>query len=319
MLENFVAFFAKLHPLIVHLPIGMFFLLLGFEWVSSIPKHVHLRSAVNPIAFWTFATSIVSCFAGYFLSYDGSYPTETMDRHFWLGISFAVFSGGYYLASKFQFFSPLAGKLSTVFLLVILSLTGHFGGSLTHGEGYLEESVMTLFESTPVKIKRKPVQNIDEALLYADLIEPIFEKKCFKCHNQLKQKGRFRMDVAEKLMNGGKNGPAISAGNPNQSLLHNRIILPVEDKHHMPPKNSKQLTSNEIEVIQWWIEKGASFDKRLAQLEGHEKIRHLFLTGNQKEGEDDIQNSVDEFAGIVPTPAKSDVVVKLRKLNISIE
>ena len=47
-------------------------------------------------------------------------------------------------------------------------------------------------------------------------------------------KGGLRLDSYEPLMEGGKDGPVIVPGKPEQSLLLQRVTLPPDHKHFMP-------------------------------------------------------------------------------------
>ena len=160
--------------------------------------------------------------------------------------------------------------LSNIFLVslaLVLAAAGHFGGVLTHGEEYLREPVLGILGiKSETRKERKPITNIQEAFVYNDLIEPVFEQKCNQCHNASKKKGGLRMDTPEMLWKGGKKGPVLISGDINKSELFKRIKLPLDDKHRMPPKGKVQLTSEEIFLVQWWINAGASMDKKVNQL-----------------------------------------------------
>jgi hypothetical protein len=67
-------------------------------------------------------------------------------------------------------------------------------------------------------------------------------------------------------MKGGKDGAVIVPGHAATSLLIRRILLPLDDDHHMAPKEKTQLTAAEIKLLQWWIGTGASFDKPVGRL-----------------------------------------------------
>lgn len=108
--------------------------------------------------------------------------------------------------------------------------------------------------------------NVQEAMVYTDLVEPILAAKCMECHNANKQKGGLRLDQPERLLKGGKNGAVLVANHADQSELIKRMLLPMSDKKHMPPKSKPQLEEREIALLQWWITHGAAFDKKVAQL-----------------------------------------------------
>jgi len=314
-MNSFLAFFGKLHPLFVHLPIGIICILVLMDLLSRNQKFENIKPALGLVAFWSMVSGVFSCLAGLVLADDSGYPELTLERHKWLGISLTVISGFYYLALRFKFYKPFIGNIFSISLVVLVSATGHLGGSLTHGEGYLEESFGAIFETAPPpKPKRMPILNMDTALVYIDLVEPILEKKCFQCHNHLKQKGGLRMDIPEKLWKGGKNGVVLVAGEAEKSELYERMVLPESDEKHMPPKGKKQLKTKELELIHWWIAQGASMDKRLAQIPESKKMMAKFLRETETEAK-----VVNEFKGISAKPALKSDIEKLQKLGLHLE
>ena len=150
----------------------------------------------------------------------------------------------------------------SIALLIVITLTGHFGGTLTHGAGYLTKG------SVASKIvKSKPtITNAQEAVLYTDIIQPIVEEKCYGCHSQIKQKGKLRLDSKEWILKGGEDGIIIHNGNALKSELYKRIILDPLDEKHMPPKGKPQITEKERVLIEWWINTGGYFDKKVKEL-----------------------------------------------------
>src|SRR5215510_1554040 len=54
-------------------------------------------------------------------------------------------------------------------------------------------------------------------------VKPILAQKCFACHGALKQQSGLRLDTAATIRSGGDSGPAITPGNPTESLLLNRV------------------------------------------------------------------------------------------------
>ena len=48
-----------------------------------------------------------------------------------------------------------------------------------------------------VVVKIKPIPNVQEAIIYTDIIKPIFQSKCYGCHGPTKQKGKLRLDQPE--------------------------------------------------------------------------------------------------------------------------
>ena len=84
---------------------------------------------------------------------------------------------------------------------------------------------------------------------------------------RISSKGDLRLDSAEGLEAGGRDGPVLVAGNPARSEIMRRITLPPFDEDAMPPDGEPPLDVGETELIRWWIEHGASLDARYADLD----------------------------------------------------
>jgi hypothetical protein len=82
-------------------------------------------------------------------------------------------------------------------------------------------------------------------------------------------------------MKGGKNGEIIDTASLSESEIIKRLLLPLSDKKHMPPKDKKQLTKDEISLLHRWVESGASFDRKVKELTQAGKIVPL-LTSLEK-------------------------------------
>jgi uncharacterized membrane protein len=79
--------------------------------------------------------------------------------------------------------------------------------------------------------------------------QAVLAEKCAGCHGAQKQKGKLRVDSLDALLVGGKHGPAVVPGRPAESLLVQRVELPLGAEGHMPPKDKAQLTAAERAVL----------------------------------------------------------------------
>lgn len=250
------------HPVLVHLPIGILLLAVLFHWLSTKEKYAALAAAI-PIAYLAGSiTAILSCITGYLLSGTGEYDETTLNLHQWMGILVAFSSAAGYLFARNN--NALQLKWVSFLLLGLLTVTGHLGGTLTHGEGYLWKTESVDKKDSTAVIK--PIANAQEAVVYKEIIQPMLETKCYKCHAATKQKGGLRLDAESWILKGGKNGKVIVPGSIDSSKAYQRIILdPIEEKH-MPPKGKPQLTEQERLLMQWWISTGADFTKKSKDL-----------------------------------------------------
>lgn len=94
-----------------------------------------------------------------------------------------------------------------------------------------------------------------EAIEYHRDVKPILKERCFACHGALKQKGKLRLDTADAMRRGGAGGAAVVAGQPDKSLLIERITS-ADDSERMPPEG-KPLTPGQIAMLRKWIQQGA--------------------------------------------------------------
>src|SRR3954452_18750573 len=84
-------------------------------------------------------------------------------------------------------------------------------------------------------------------------VRPILVQRCQGCHGPQKQKGDLRLDSRAAAIAGGKAGPAVVPGKPEESVLVEAINY--GDLVQMPPKS--KLPAKEIATLTRWVEKGA--------------------------------------------------------------
>lgn len=271
-METIINFIGHFHPILVHLPIGILLFAILLHLLSSWEKFNPLTIAI-PFAYLLGAISaLFSCLSGLALANNGDYDTSLVFTHQWLGISVALFSMmGYYLISK--------NKLTYVkwlnyILVVLIVLTGHWGGTLTHGEGYLTKSI----SNEKIATEKPIITNAQEAIVYKDIIQPILKEKCYGCHSAIKQKGKLRLDEKEWILKGGEDGIIIHVGDAMKSNLYKNILLDPVDEKHMPPKGKPQISDQERILLEWWINNGASFDKKVKELPQTNSIPNILLT-----------------------------------------
>lgn len=274
-MSSFLTFVAHFHPVIVHLPIGMLLAALLLQVLAGRPAYSTLRPAVPVMLLAGVVSAVASCVTGWLLSLSGEYDAGLVAWHMWMGICLTGLSAFVYTRVRRE---PPAGssrRVSMVLSLGLLGLivvTGHLGGSLTHGADYLS------FGSGSEKtVADTPIVNVQEAKAYAEVVRPIFRNNCYSCHGASRQKGGLRMDETAGLMKGGKDGVVILPGRADASELIKRLLLPVEDEHHMPPKEKKQLNERQLMLLHWWIDQGADLTRAVKELKQPDPVRSALL------------------------------------------
>ena len=254
--ENLLLFVGRFHPLFVHLPIGFLAAIAALQVLQWVFRF-EFRTA-NRVLLWLCALSAIASTAlGTLLIWPGGYSGEILNDHRWFGIATSAVC--VWMLVMHHFPGWLGRSAYTLLLLASLGLvsaTGHYGGSLTHGEDYLTAYLPVALggkpEPTPVDKGTK-----EDAAIYVGAIQPIIEAKCVECHNPSKSNGNLRMDTLQLLLAGGKHGAALKPGDASASLMIERANLPLDNKEHMPPTGKPQLSDAELELLSWWISRGA--------------------------------------------------------------
>lgn len=313
----------RFHPLLVHLPIGFLILAVLFYFIAYKDRFSFLQQAVPLSLLLGCLGAVFSCITGYILSLSGDYDEDILNNHRWAGIATAVVAFFAFLVSikKLPPFFLRSKKVSAVSLLVIMvlvSVAGHFGGSLTHGDGYLAAGL-----DGGKANQKKVFTKVEDAVIYADVIAPILETKCSGCHNGSKKKGKLNMKDFTSLMKGGKHGPVIEPGNAMASEMMKRVMLDPGDKKFMPGDGKPPLTDQEIKIIKWWIDKTKANElKTIAQAAPDDDTRQTasVLLGISKgstnlEGggnsEKDAGIANNYFTSLQVTPVSKDLVDRL--------
>ncbi|MGA7669778.1 MAG: c-type cytochrome domain-containing protein, partial [Nitrolancea sp.] len=91
----------------------------------------------------------------------------------------------------------------------------------------------------------------DAPVSFSRDILPILTSQCGSCHGG--QGGLWVLSY-EQLMVGGSSGAVVMPGNPDQSLLYQRITGQTPPQM---PLNSPPLTASQIDAIKGWITEGA--------------------------------------------------------------
>ena len=265
-------FLGRLHPLIVHFPIGLLLVALLLEAFTINKKNSELRSGISILLYIGGASAVLAAVFGWLLESQDQYSGEILNFHKWSGIITAVLATitvmihwRMYRAQAWQLLRSYRAAL--IITVVGVSVAGHFGASLTHGPDFLtsvlpwnaDESIprnpdfsLAQFGSVDTPGKLTDAQIADLNLE----VRSIFAHNCYKCHSSEKIKGELRLDKKEFLFKGGESGPILTPGHPEESEMIRRLLLPRDDEESMPPKG-KTLSEQEIATLQFWIKAGA--------------------------------------------------------------
>ena len=259
----------RMHTLFLHFPIVMLALCIFWELFSGYKKsYIGVKAEIGDELLLAAAfTSAITALMGLFLSREDGYTADLLVWHKWGGIFISFLSLAWYVF-RVKVRQIKAALLTTALAaLVMIIITGHLGADITHGQDFLLAPV------TPEK--QKPVVLFEDAEVYANMVQPIFETKCLGCHNSEKAKGQLILETKEDILKGGKDGKLWDSTDNDFGLLMQRIHLPPQSKKHMPPQGKPQLTEEESQVLYYWIKSGASFTTKVASLPEKDTLRLL--------------------------------------------
>lgn len=257
------------HPLLVHLPIGIILLAFALEIYGRFKPNLSTDEIVSFVLAAAAVTALFSLGTGWLLGEEGGFDEDLLFLHRWMAVAFTVTTIVLYFLKRSK--SNGAQKLYLpvfIVVLILISVTGHYGGNMTHGEDYL-------FRDTAAD--QIIIKDVAEAQVHAEIIQPILNAKCVSCHNKGKIKGGLLMTSPQDLEKGGDSGSVFDSidGKP---LLTHRVHLPVEDEEHMPPEGKVQLTPEEITLLEWWIANNHCLDCKTKDLNTSEKLEVILAS-----------------------------------------
>jgi len=307
----------RLHPLIVHLPIGFILLGLLLKWYDH--KRLEYQKVIPLIFLWGGISAVLACITGYMQYLGEGYAFDTVKWHLWSGIATALFSFLIYAKLKgmkaVDFLAKTPAVLLPILFLILISFTGHQGGTITHGENYLVEPLpnsvksamgIETFEAKEIALTD---DNWEEALLYEDVIKPILNNNCVSCHNPKKTKGELLLHSEEGILKGGENGEVLLAKNAKESDLFARMILPMDNDDHMPPEGKTQPSKEEIKLVGAWIDAGHPFKGNIKEIGLAKDLLQSFFPKKQDNGHPDI--TIEEAA--------QDSILSIEKTGVHVD
>lgn len=118
-------------------------------------------------------------------------------------------------------------------------------------------------DNTSAALKGGPTE--EEIAYFKNDVKPILVAHCYNCHSQnFKQAGGLRVDTRDGFFAGGRSGPIVVPGHPEQSLLIKKVLL--KDPKHRMPQSAPPLSSDEIAILTKWVKDGAAWPDETEKL-----------------------------------------------------
>jgi Protein of unknown function (DUF1553)/Protein of unknown function (DUF1549)/Concanavalin A-like lectin/glucanases superfamily/Planctomycete cytochrome C len=162
----------------------------------------------------------------------------------------------------------------------------------------------------------KSVANVD----FQRMVRPILSDNCFHCHgpDRNTRLAELRLDTREGAFVARENGTPVIPGNPQASLIYQRITAE-DPARRMPPEYShKTLTAEQKDILKRWIEQGAAWKEHWSF---SNPVRPPLPAAKYKGW---IRNPIDAFvlakleaAGVQPA-AEADRRTLIRRLSLDL-
>jgi uncharacterized membrane protein len=275
MLIEFLDFLGSLHPLIVHLPIGIVLLTIAID-VFMRNKNNSVHRVITMGWFFSFFSGLLAALFGWFLGDNGYYFESQINIHRWSGVAFVGLCFIIWLLRYINFrFSKSFNRSVNLTTILLLMITGHFGGEMTHGQNYLFENLPYVQKKISViPLSEDKRSETDSLFVFEDLVYPVLEEKCMACHNQNRAYGGLNMSALETMVKGGNSGAGIQNGKPFESLIYKRVSFPHDHPKFMPP-SGVPLSYDQIATLEWWIDNGAEKQMPVTLARNDAKIQRL--------------------------------------------
>lgn len=353
-MESFVFFLGRFHVLALHLPIGIMTLAIVFEVLVRWRPFRFLTPAIAWTWFAGGVTGVGTVALGFMHAMESGFQdSPAVEAHRLAGITLTALGFLIWilrlrlepttstvwpkwakdlkaddLYAKVQPIWAPGGKLdqiynksgwivASVLAFVMMSVTGHLGGNLTHGETYLVQyapkPIRRLAGLSAETDPRPAPKDLASADIYLDIVGPALHARCDGCHNDGKASGGLSIADHAKLLKGGKGGPVITPPDATKSDLFRRINLPSSSADFMPKDGKTPLTPEQTAAVGVWIAVGAPKSATVASLkltDAQKAILQKALGAMAAPGE----AGDDEAAGLpvigspetLPTVAKAD-------------
>lgn len=237
-----------LHPILVHLTIGLVIATLLFSLLSTVPRYskyaVTARHCATMAFFSVFPTALLGVMD--WLYYYGGSLIHPIEMKIYLASALGVLLLlAIVLHLRFTSRSPL---LIAIYLFAVAAVTGlgYFGGELVFSGSSGGSSEESAEGEAGAAGEGGPV-------VFSDL-EGVLQDHCVQCHRDGNSLEGLNLSSYEKTMEGSDNGPIVEPGEPDESELIKRLKGISQPRM---PMSGPSLSEGQIQRFEAWIEAGA--------------------------------------------------------------
>ncbi|MEM8866855.1 MAG: c-type cytochrome domain-containing protein [Verrucomicrobiota bacterium] len=273
-MPDFLIPFGPLHIVLLHIPIGVLIAICCLELLLR--DKGQKNPAVSLLHLLLIGSTALTIVLGLALKDLGNYGEELEAHELW-GF---IFGGCVVLTYVLHWLARFkqTPKFKRIYIgglalsVLSMTITGHYGGELVHGKGFLTRSFKdnsreesppsdkTATETPPAEgaLSNQSSASANEDLQVFLAAQAAMDRHCYECHGPNKQKGDYRMDLKNAIFTAGKSDLSpVVPGDLEASELIYRILLPENDDEIMPPEKKGRMPEADIQAIVDWVKSGA--------------------------------------------------------------
>lgn len=149
-MQDFIHFLGRFHVLALHLPIGILVVAVVLDWVTRGEPQRALARAAPFLWGATAVSAIGTAVLGYLHFSEGVFTGSSASAHRFFGTALAAYSVlVWWLCARHGDLYRRINVGTGLVALVLVSITGHYGGNLTHGETFLMQYAPGFTTSVP--------------------------------------------------------------------------------------------------------------------------------------------------------------------------
>lgn len=259
------------HAAIVHLPVALSLLALipAAGSVLFLGRRASLRATTVGAYLLLLVAALIAVNSGGDAEHAVDGPLspavhETIEEHEEMAEAVWVFALGTAVLAGAGFLPGKGVRPACAFLALGAGLasagwvaqTAHHGGTLVYGH----RIVVPAHAEPPAGPAEATTDGASDPRVaqFVAQVKPILEGTCMKCHNPRRRRrsGNLDQTTMAGLLEGGLGGPALVPGDPDASLII-QAIRGDDPDFHMPPKEDRWLTPEQIAAFEQWVRDGA--------------------------------------------------------------
>lgn len=262
---------AMRHAMVVHAPIGLAFAALAVALLAGLVTRVRGLRIATPVVFALFALAAWQAEESGEAARDAIPQTlsdETyalLSEHEELGERLPLIALSGLLLAALAFVPPprlaVVGTWGAALVALVacawVTWTAHHGGLLVYAHGVGVRPTL--------EMPRAAESDGDPRIgFFEQEVAPLLSARCQGCHNPARagRAGELDQTTIRGLLEGGVSGPALVPGDPDASLLVQRVRTG-DPEWIMPPEGEgNPLDDDEIAALERWIREGAVWPPR---------------------------------------------------------